>query len=352
MQGQIKAVTQREMAQTYLAGMETPTQSESSTFFDAPKQLADADTAYQAATERNDADWAHDASQRAINQHYIDVQFGQQRQAIAQAKAELDNAVNTWIATPRPDGRPQTDLPPPALWAELSPDEQQNVLSVLKQNASGEPASDQARSFVIDAEASMRAARDSTANARSGPTPGHTGLAPGFTPAVVDSTKDPLVRDLLTLVQDVRDNKQQGDAARDALIKSIQDADPKAKIVKEIRLYSPSLPDGYMVVDIIFRGTGVSQLVIVEVKSGGAKLSERQAPLLAEALKSGDVYITNEKAAKTLDIEANKTFKAQRILPLVSAVGGDRGTIVRQLINEGVDIGGRRSRFRLGVPPN
>ena len=159
MQGQIKAVTQRETAQTYLAGLPEPTPGQPSAVFDGPKQLADADAAYRAATVRNQADWAHDDSQRAINQHYIDVQFGQQKQAIAEAKAKLDNAVSTWIATPRPDGRPQTDLPPPALWVQLSPDEQQTVLAALKRNATGEPAPDQARSFGIDAEASMKAAR-------------------------------------------------------------------------------------------------------------------------------------------------------------------------------------------------
>ena len=133
--GQIKAVTQRDTAQTYLASLETQAPSESSTFLDAPKQLADADTAHQAATEQNDADWAHDASQHTINQHYIDVQFGQQKQQIAQAKADLDSSVANWIATPRPDGQPQTELPPPALWAQLSPDAQQNVLAALKRNA-------------------------------------------------------------------------------------------------------------------------------------------------------------------------------------------------------------------------
>ena len=121
MQGQIKAVTQREMAQAYLAGLPTPTPSEPSTFFDAPKQLADADAAHQAATARNDADWAHDPSQRAINQHYIDVQFGQQKQVIAKPRPGSMTRSSNWIATPRLDRRPQTDLPPLALWGELSP---------------------------------------------------------------------------------------------------------------------------------------------------------------------------------------------------------------------------------------
>ena len=150
MQGQIKAVTQRETAQAYLADLPKPMPGEPSALFDAPRQLADADVAHREATAQNDADWIHDPSQRAINQHYIDVQLGQQKQAIAEAKAKLDNAVSTWIATPRPDGRPQTDLPPPSLWVQLSPDEQQNVLAVLKQNATDQPAPDQARSFGVD----------------------------------------------------------------------------------------------------------------------------------------------------------------------------------------------------------
>jgi hypothetical protein len=105
MQGQIKAVTQRETARDYVTGLELPTPGEPSTFFDAPKQLAEVEAAHQAATSQNEADWSHNADQRAINQHYIDVQFGQQKQEIAEAKAELDGAVGNWIATPRPDGR-------------------------------------------------------------------------------------------------------------------------------------------------------------------------------------------------------------------------------------------------------
>ena len=38
--------------------------------------------------------------------------------------------------------------------------------------------------------------------------------------------------------------------------------------------------------------------------------------------------------------------------PLVSVTGGAHATIMRQLMNEGVDSAGRRSRFGLGVKPN
>src|SRR5207302_3914922 len=124
----------------YLAALDLPSPAESSAFFDAPKLLADADAAHQGATARNETDWIDDAGQRSINQHFIDVQFGQQKQEIAQNKAQLDGAVQNWIATPGPDGRPQTDLPPPALWTQLGPEEQQNVLAALKKNAGGPEA--------------------------------------------------------------------------------------------------------------------------------------------------------------------------------------------------------------------
>ena len=136
------------------------------------------------------------------------------------------------------------------------------------------------------------------------------------------------------------------------LEENIRRIDQDAKIVKEIG-YTRRAPDVYMVADIIFLGSGVAQmLVIVEAKSGEAKLSPRQVTLPAEALKSGDVYISNEEAAEKLKVRPNETFQAQKIRPLVSVVGGSQSTIVRQLMNEGVDIGGRGSRFRLGVPPN
>jgi hypothetical protein len=178
--------------------------------------------------------------------------------------------------------------------------------------------------------------------------------ASGFTPAVVQSTQDALAKDLFTLVQDVRENKQRGDAARDELVKRIKALDPRAKIVTEVRITAPNLRDVdvYMVADIIFRGNGTSEIRIVEVKSGEARLSPSQAAVLAEALKTGDVYISNKKAAEDLGIRPNETFKAQKIKPEVVVEGGSHATIARQLMNEGVDIGGRRSRFRLGAPPN
>ena len=176
----------------------------------------------------------------------------------------------------------------------------------------------------------------------------------GLTPAVLQSTQGPLAKDLLTLVQGVQENKQQGDAARNEEIKRIKQLDRNAKIATEVRIFAPSFPDVYMVADIIVRGSGVAHLEIVEVKTGEARLSKRQVTLLAEALNTGDVYISNEEKAETLEIRPNETFKAQNKQPLVSVIGGARGTIMRQLMNEGIDISGGRSRLRLrlGIPPN
>ena len=157
--GQIKAAMERETARTYLAGLPKPIPGEPSVFFDAPKQLAEADAAHQATTAQNEVDWAHDASQRAINQHYIDVQFGQQKQAIAQTKAEIDSAVANWVATPSPDGRPQTDLPPLALWAPLNPDEQRNALGALKRNA-GVPQTQAVNERAVTSDASPKPLKD------------------------------------------------------------------------------------------------------------------------------------------------------------------------------------------------
>ena len=107
-----------------------------------------------------------------------------------------------------------------------------------------------------------------------------------------------------------------------ALAASRQELDRDAKIVKEVQIRAPIFPEVRMVADVIFRGNGVSELMIVEVKSGEARLSKQQAAILAKALNTGDVLIVNKDAADTLKIRPNETFKAQRIQPLVVVIGG------------------------------
>jgi len=108
-----------------------------------------------------------------------------------------------------------------------------------------------------------------------------------------------------------------------------------------------------MVGDIIFRGNGTA-VIIIEIKSGLADLTRNQAKVLAEAIRSGRIYIANAKAAERLGIESNKTFGAQRILPEVYVLGGNTPKIERQLRNEGVDVRptGVRGRVRIILPPS
>jgi len=133
------------------------------------------DAAHRAATARNDADWVDDPSQRATNQHLIDVQFEAQKRDIEQANARLGKAVTDWVTRPRPDGSPQTDRPPPALWKQLAPDEQQAVDANLRLNARGSfpatepaPGSEVYRQGEADLPAALAAASAATEGQSSG----------------------------------------------------------------------------------------------------------------------------------------------------------------------------------------
>src|SRR6185312_2075944 len=157
---------------------------------------------------------------------------------------------------------------------------------------------------------------------------------------------------LLHHVQAVEDNKRQGIAAEDAEVARLKSIDRNARLERQIRIYIDGGPT-YMVSDIILRGNGTAVMVI-EIKSGFAELTTNQAKVLAEAIRSGRIYITNVEAAKKLGIEPNKTFGAQRILPEVYVLGGNTPKIERQLRNEGVDVRptGVRGRVRITMPPS
>jgi hypothetical protein len=58
------------------------------------------------------------------------VRFGQKKRDAIQAKADLDDVVNDWLAIPG-----QTERPPLDLWIRLRPDQQQAVDLVLAKNA-------------------------------------------------------------------------------------------------------------------------------------------------------------------------------------------------------------------------
>lgn len=165
--------------------------------------------------------------------------------------------------------------------------------------------------------------------------------------SVYNPDRDPGYDDLFDLV-DIRDNKAQGDKARDAEAARIKKSDSGAKLHKEIRLYAKDVPGLYMVVDIAHQPNGTMKIVILEVKSGTARLTSNQAPVLAKAMRTGEVYIVNKKAAKDFGIRIRETFAAQGRIPEVAVLGGDQDAIKKQLRNEGIEE--TRTRGRGGKP--
>jgi hypothetical protein len=126
---QIEAAREFEIGHAYLAKLGLP----------ETQDLAELDSAHQAATAQNQVDWPDSPSQRATNQHFIDVAFGRLKSNVVQASASLGRAVDDWLNQLGPDGRPQVERPPLALWASLSLNDRQRVDEVLKQNAAKAP---------------------------------------------------------------------------------------------------------------------------------------------------------------------------------------------------------------------
>jgi hypothetical protein len=181
----------------------------------------------------------------------------------------------------------------------------------------------------------------------------------GFQPTPLNNTSpiersvynpdvDPGYNELLDLVQDVRENKVQGDAAEDAELKRIKRENRLEGLAKQTRIYAAGAPE-YMVSDIMFRRSGTAVILITEVKSGDGKLSTQQAAKLGEAARTGQIYITNEEAAKELKIQAHKTFAAQGIIPQVYITGGNQKEIARQLRSQGLEV--IPEKVRPGQPP-
>lgn len=113
---------------------------------------------HEAATAKNAEDWADDDSQRATNQHLIDVRFGTQKREYMEAKAALGQATQDWLTKPGADGRPQTERPPLAIWTKLDPEQQKEADIILARNAveptaraAGTPEKPVAREIMSDA---------------------------------------------------------------------------------------------------------------------------------------------------------------------------------------------------------
>lgn len=94
--------------------------------------MADLKQAHLDATARNEADWPDDDSQRATNQHFIDVKFGKAMRDALDMRAELRRSVADRLTRPGPNGEAQTERPPVAMWAALSPEERDQVDHILQ----------------------------------------------------------------------------------------------------------------------------------------------------------------------------------------------------------------------------
>src|SRR5262249_24943236 len=104
--------------------------------------------------------------------------------------------------------------------------------------------------------------------------------------------------------------------------------------------------------DIVFRRNGTASLVVVEVKSGDGRLTPQQLEKLAEAARTGKIYIVNEQAADAFKIKPNVTFADQGTLPEVLVLGGNLDAIAKQLRNQGLEVvprGGRRGGGPAGL---
>src|SRR5476649_441225 len=109
---QIDAAKEHQTAQNYLASLAVPDTRD-------PGEL---DTAHRAATEQNEKDWPDNDSQRATNQHLIDVAFGQKRRDAELAQTDLLRQKRDWLDQPG-----EIQRPPLRLWTQLSPSERQAV---------------------------------------------------------------------------------------------------------------------------------------------------------------------------------------------------------------------------------
>ena len=138
----IEGARERKTAEDYVATLlpMTPADAERVKVELLPTSPADAALSeiallHEAATAKNAEDWADNDSQRATNQHLIDVRFGTQKREYIEAKAEVGQAVQDWLTKPGADGRPQTERPPLAIWTKLDPEQQKEADLILARNS-------------------------------------------------------------------------------------------------------------------------------------------------------------------------------------------------------------------------
>jgi len=99
------------------------------------------DVQHATATQQNQTDNAGDPELQTDVQHVLDVQHGLQKRGLDQVATPKPNpAVQEWLLQTGPDGQPQIERPPAAIWNTLGPEERAAVDRQLTANAHGEAA--------------------------------------------------------------------------------------------------------------------------------------------------------------------------------------------------------------------
>jgi hypothetical protein len=106
-------------------------------YMDTRQMLLDADTAYDAATRRNNEINATNEAQRRATQSQLDLNLAAQKRQIEMAKLNLEIAVDKWMTTGGPGGTSATQRPPPEIWNQLSYQKQQSIDATIAHNAKG-----------------------------------------------------------------------------------------------------------------------------------------------------------------------------------------------------------------------
>jgi hypothetical protein len=89
----INAARERQAARDYVARL-LPSESHPSSRQYIEQSPAELDAAHEVATAQNNKDWPVTDSQRATNQHFIDVVFGQRKRRAVETQADLDQRVS------------------------------------------------------------------------------------------------------------------------------------------------------------------------------------------------------------------------------------------------------------------
>jgi hypothetical protein len=115
LQGQLDTAQRLNAAKAY-AGELVPVWSDTS--------HEELDAQHAAATQQNQTDNQAEPAYQADVQHVLDVQRATQKRGIDDESTQRVQEVADWLSRAIPDGKPQTNTPPPSVRRRLTPDEQ------------------------------------------------------------------------------------------------------------------------------------------------------------------------------------------------------------------------------------